>query len=122
MIRKQSVNLIGEHPPNTEFASDNKELVQSLLEQIYHLKKKSTTKNITSLFIKAGKPYLIADQKVSNNNNNDKSIKKSISYSNLPILDSILTNDNNDFNNTSIMINKKNDVSDNVIEDSPDSF
>ena len=122
MIRKQSVNLIGEHPPNTEFASDNKELVQSLLEQIYHLKKKSTTKNITSLFIKARKPYLIADQKVSNNNNNDKSIKKSVSYSNSPILDSILTNDNNDFNNTSIMINKKNDVSDNVIEDSPDSF
>ena len=51
-------------------------------------------------------------------NNNDESIKKSISSSNSPIRDIISTNDDNNLNNTNITIYSKIDVLVIVIVDS----
>lgn len=75
-IRKQTVNLNGEHPPNTKNASDNKELVQKFSEhrlfkrenrpqRQYYLTVKESWKAISKKKVDQK-----VDQKVSNNNNN----------------------------------------------------
>ena len=62
-----------------------RELINSLLGQIDHLKRELDKKNIISLLIKTRKPYLIQAQNISYNTKDDPSTEKFSSNSNFVI-------------------------------------
>ena len=62
-----------------------RELINSLLGQIDHLKRELDKKNIISLLIKTRKPYLIQAQNVSYNTKDDPSTETFSSNSNFVI-------------------------------------
>ena len=73
---KQNVKSNCEHLPNAKSSGDDRELINSLLGQIDHLKRELDEKNNISLLRKTRTPFLIQDQNVSYETKDDISAEK----------------------------------------------